>query len=96
MEAMQTTHVLLQRALPRNRRRKKKRVQPCVVTGYRRSLREDNDAQLFAQSRTLRIRQLDGLDLSIDSSTSPLRPLQSYLWVIFMSFRCAGKTGKVV
>src|SRR5262249_13146725 len=34
---------------------------------------EDNDAQLFTQSRTLRIRQLDGLDLSIGISTSPLQ-----------------------
>ena len=44
------------------------------VTGYRRSRwREDNDAQLFAQSRTLRIRQRYGLDFSTDRSTSPLR-----------------------
>jgi hypothetical protein len=34
-----------------------------------------NDAQLFAQSRTLRIRQTDGLDLSIADSTSPLQPV---------------------
>ena len=27
---------------------------------------EDNDAQLFAQTRTLRIRQMDGLELSTD------------------------------
>jgi hypothetical protein len=34
------------------------------VTGYRRSPRgEGNDAQLFAQSRTLRIRQVNGLKL---------------------------------
>src|SRR5215469_1510908 len=57
------------------------------VAGYRRSDRGDNDAQLFAQSRTLRIRQLNGLDLSIVISTSPLGPLPSYLWVIFMRFR---------
>ena len=34
---------------------------------------EDNDAQLFAQSRTLRIRQANGLNLSIADSTSSLR-----------------------
>src|ERR1700756_5298990 len=34
---------------------------------------EDNDAQLFAQSRTLRIRQINGLDFSIEISTSPLQ-----------------------
>src|SRR5437667_9249563 len=34
-----------------------------------------NDAQLFAQSRTLRIRQTVGLDLSIARSTSPLQPV---------------------
>ena len=43
------------------------------VTGYRRSPGEDNDAQLFAQTRTLRIRQSHGLDFSNESSTSPLR-----------------------
>src|SRR5215469_5793390 len=36
------------------------------VAGYRRSLGEGNDAQLFAQTRTLRIRQMDGLELSTD------------------------------
>src|SRR5260370_29105791 len=45
------------------------------VAGYRRSPRGRNDAQLFAQSRTLRIRQTDGLDLSIADSTSPLQPV---------------------
>src|SRR5882672_5350933 len=35
------------------------------VASYRCSPRECNDAQLFAQSRTLRIRQLNGLYLSI-------------------------------
>src|SRR5947207_993949 len=34
---------------------------------------EDDDAQLFAQSSTLRIRQLDGLNLSTLLATSPLR-----------------------
>src|SRR6266404_2221029 len=38
---------------------------------------EDNDAQLFAQSRMLRIRQLNGLYLSIVVSTSPLRAVAS-------------------
>jgi hypothetical protein len=42
------------------------------VAGYRRFAREDNDAQLFTPSRTLPIRQLDGLDLSIGISTSRL------------------------
>ena len=32
----------------------------------------EDDAQLFAQSSTLRIRQSDGLDFSIVASTSPL------------------------
>src|SRR5260221_8856986 len=36
---------------------------------------EDNDAQLFAQSRTLRIRQINGLDFSIEISTSPLQAI---------------------
>src|SRR2546422_8195334 len=36
------------------------------VAGYRRSPGEDNDAQLFAQTRTLRIRQMDGLKISTD------------------------------
>src|SRR5204863_4345964 len=36
------------------------------VAGYRRSPEENNDAQLFAQTRTLRIRQMDGLELSTD------------------------------
>src|SRR5229473_4047977 len=34
---------------------------------------EDNDAQSFAQSRTLRIRHLHGLNFSTVASTSPLR-----------------------
>ncbi len=32
-----------------------------------------NDAQLFAQTRTLRIRQVYGIDFSTGISTSPLR-----------------------
>ena len=43
------------------------------LAGYRCSRREDNAAQLFAQSRTLRIRQVDGLNLSTVIATSPLR-----------------------
>ena len=43
------------------------------LAGYRRSPGENNDAQLFAQSRTLRIRQGYGLDFSTVGSTSPLR-----------------------
>src|SRR5260370_33745100 len=57
------------------------------VAGYRRSHRGTNDAQLFAQSRTLRIRQPFGLDLSIVNSTLPLRAARSYLGIIFMRFR---------
>jgi hypothetical protein len=34
---------------------------------------EDNDAQLFAQTRTLRIGQVYGFNLSTGDSTSPLR-----------------------
>ena len=34
---------------------------------------ENNDAQLFTQSRTFRIRQSNGLDFSNVRSTSPLR-----------------------
>jgi hypothetical protein len=45
------------------------------VAGYRCSPKGRNDAQLFAQSRTLRIRQTAGLDLSIARSTSPLQPV---------------------
>jgi hypothetical protein len=41
------------------------------VSGYRRSAGEDNDAQLFAQSRTLWIRQEDSLDFSNVGATSP-------------------------
>ena len=37
--------------------------------------REDHDAQLFAQTRTLRIRHLHGLEFSIVESTSPLRAI---------------------
>jgi hypothetical protein len=43
------------------------------VAGYRRPPGENNDAQLFAQTRTLRIRQRHGFDLSSEFSTSPLR-----------------------
>src|SRR6266566_8734224 len=43
------------------------------LAGYRRSPRGGHDAQLFAQSRTLRVRQGDSLDFSTVVSTSPLR-----------------------
>src|SRR6266478_3080190 len=46
----------------------------CTQVGGSRCLHEIN---LFAQSRTLRIRQLNGLDLSIVVSTSPLRAVAS-------------------
>src|SRR6266403_5572806 len=52
-----------------------------------RNVRQNNDAQLFAQTRTLRIRQSHSLDFSTDYSTSPLGPLRSYLCVIFIRFR---------
>jgi len=45
------------------------------VAGYRCFPKGRNGAQLFAQSRTLRIRQTVGLDLSIARSTSPLQPV---------------------
>src|SRR5215813_181581 len=45
------------------------------VTGYRRSRKGWDNAQLFAQSRTLRIRQYNSLDFSTEVSTSPLRAL---------------------
>src|SRR5438876_9943679 len=52
-----------------------------------------NDAQLFAQSRTLRIRQTDGLDLSIARSTSPLQPVAILLLSYFHKVsRAAGPT----
>jgi hypothetical protein len=43
------------------------------VTGYRRSTEESDNGHLFAQSRALRIRQPNGLDLSIVDSTSQLQ-----------------------
>jgi hypothetical protein len=43
------------------------------VAGYRHYARRDNDAHLFAQSRTLRIRQVYGLDFSTVPSISPLQ-----------------------
>ena len=47
-----------------------KEFQPTPVSslalGPSRSPGEDNDAQLFAQTRTLRIRQMDGFELSTD------------------------------
>jgi hypothetical protein len=60
---------------------------PTRVAGDRRSPKGRNDAQLFAQSRTLRIRQTVGLDLSIARSNSPLQPVEYYLCVIFIRFR---------
>src|SRR6266567_1005654 len=52
-----------------------------------------NDAQLFAQSRTLRIRQTVGLDLSIARSTSPLQPVAILLLSYFHEVsRAAGPT----
>jgi hypothetical protein len=49
----------------------------------------DSSAHLFAQSRTVRIRQLHGLDFAIGSSISPLRAsaILSNSGLIFMSFR---------
>ena len=50
---------------------------------------ETDNAQLFAQSRTLRIRHVDSLDFSIEDSISPLRAVLFCLRLgaIFMSFR---------
>src|SRR6266550_8284247 len=48
---------------------------------------ENNDAQLSAQSRTLRIRQSCGLNFSSANSTSLLRAVAILLWVIFIRFR---------
>jgi hypothetical protein len=52
-----------------------------------------NDAQLFAQPRTLRIRQTVGLDLSVARSTSPLQPVAILLRSYFHKVsRAAGPT----
>src|ERR1700675_3706821 len=50
------------------------------VAGYRRSLGEDNDAQLSPQTRTLRIRQVHGFDFSIECSTLPLLAVEILPW----------------
>ena len=63
------------------------------VAGYRRFPKGRNNAQLFAQSRTLRIRQTVGLDLSIARSTSPLQPVAILLLSYFHKVsRAAGPT----
>src|SRR6266478_7925557 len=49
------------------------RVSLSRVTGYRRSPGGKDNAQLFGSTRTLRIRQLNSLNLSIENSISPLR-----------------------
>src|SRR6201987_2414772 len=48
-----------------------------------------DNAQLFAQPRTLRIRHIDSVNISTEASISPLRasPILHRLGVIFMSFR---------
>jgi hypothetical protein len=43
------------------------------LAGYLPLPKGSNDAQLFAQSRTLRIRQLNSLDFSNEIPTSPLQ-----------------------
>jgi hypothetical protein len=48
------------------------------VSGYRRSHRGETTHHLFALSRTLRIRQLNGLGCSIVESISPLRAFGDY------------------
>ncbi len=48
------------------------------VAGYRASPGGDNDAQLFAQLRTLRIRQYYSLDLSI----APFDLIRSELFLL--------------
>jgi hypothetical protein len=59
------------------------------VAGYRRSEGRRDNAQLFAQSRTLQIRQWYSLNFSIAASISP--PLShrhcALLEAIFMRFR---------
>ena len=61
------------------------------VAGYRRSHRGTNDAQLFAQSRTLRIRLKLGLDFSNVGSISPLRWAVAILpWTNFHELSRAG------
>src|SRR6266853_2279938 len=65
--------------LPPGRSEKRAQLTSTRVAGYRRFPKGRNDAQLFAQSRTLRIRQTVGLDLSIARSTSPLQPVPYYL-----------------
>src|ERR1700693_1897121 len=59
------------------------------VTGYRRFPQRGTDnAQLFAQPRTLRIRHADSLNFSSANSISPLRacPILHLLEPIFMRF----------
>src|SRR6266853_372180 len=47
VEAMQRAHVLLQRSFPRNRRRKKKRVQACVVKSLAKVTSSSQDHPWF-------------------------------------------------
>ena len=49
------------------------------VTGYRHSPGEDDDAQLFAQIRTLRIRQRNSLDSPMWVRPRRSGPLRFYL-----------------
>ena len=66
------------------------------LAGYRCSRREDNAAQLFAQSRTLQIRQVDGLNLSTVIATSPLRTIAVVTRTDFHEIsRAAGPKGQV-
>ncbi len=63
-----------------------------VKQGHRLSLRGRNDAQLFGSTGTLRIRQLNSLNISIEPAIWPLRtsPILHHaqrLEAIFMSFR---------
>jgi hypothetical protein len=57
---------------------------------------EDNDAQLSAQTRTLRIRQVHGFNFSIECSTSPLLAVEILPWSDFHEIpRAAGPKRQV-
>jgi hypothetical protein len=47
------------------------------VAGYRPRTEQRDEAELFAQPRTLRIRHADSLNFSTANSMSPLEPLYS-------------------
>jgi hypothetical protein len=63
----------IRHAFPPGRSGERAAVSLTRLAGYRRSPRGDNDAQLFAQSRTLQIRQRNSFAFSNVASTSPLQ-----------------------